>query len=141
MRDMRLLFIPFLGLGFGLLLACSHAETVAPANAPSTPDKPARLPSAKSVTPEAMPGHKDLAASPGQLLAPGSSDAIADALRKRGFLAADASSSAELEKALRAFQATQGLAATGFPDHETLRKLGINPKAVDTTAGAPDAGK
>jgi murein L,D-transpeptidase YcbB/YkuD len=137
--DMRHLFVVFLALG--LAVACSHAQTVAPANAPSTPDKPTRLPSARAVTPEAEPGHPDLAASPGQLMAPGSSEAIADALRKRGFLAADASSSADLEKALRAFQDSKGLAATGFPDHETLRKLGINPRAVDTTAKAPDAGK
>jgi peptidoglycan hydrolase-like protein with peptidoglycan-binding domain len=139
-REVRHLLVLFLCLGLAMM-ACSHAETVAPANAPSTPDKPTRLPSARAVTPETEPGHPDLAGSPGQLMAPGSSEAIADALRKRGFLAADASSSADLEKALRAFQDSQGLAATGFPDHETLRKLGINPRAVDTTAKAPDAGK
>jgi hypothetical protein len=121
-------------------LACAHPETVAPAGAPSTPDKPTRLPSARAVTPETEPGHPDLAASPAQLMAPGSSDAIADALRKRGFLTSDAPKSADLEKALRAFQTSQGLAATGFPDHETLRKLGINPRAVDKTSVSPDAG-
>ncbi len=73
-------------------------------------------------------------------MAPGSQDAIAQALRKRGLLASDASSSKELEAALRAFQESQGLAATGFPDHETLRKLGIDPRTVDKTAAKPDAG-
>jgi len=132
----------FLVLCFGVVLgvACSHADTVASPNAPSTPDKPARLPSARAVTPETEPGHPDLAGSPAQLMAPGSSDAIAQALRKRGFLAADASSGKDVEKGLRAFQESQGLAATGFPDHETLRKLGINPRAVDKTAASPDAG-
>jgi hypothetical protein len=74
-------------------------------------------------------------------MAPGSSDAIAAALRKRGFLAADDNSSKGMEKALRAFQDSQGLAATGFPDHETLKKLGIDPKKVDQTIGTADAGK
>ena len=46
-----------------------------------------------------------------------------------------------MEQALRTFQESQGLAATGFPDHETLRKLGIDPKKVDQTAAPPDAGK
>lgn len=136
---MRHLLVLCLGLvpAFG----CSHADTVASPNAPSTPDKPARLPSARAVTPETPEGHPDLAATPGQLMAPGSSDAIAQALRKRGFLTVDTPSSKDLEKALRAFQDSQGLAATGFPDHETLHKLGIDPRAVDKTAVSPDAGK
>jgi peptidoglycan hydrolase-like protein with peptidoglycan-binding domain len=74
-------------------------------------------------------------------MAPGSSDAIAQALRKRGLLPADDSSSQGVEKALRAFQQSQGLAATGFPDHETLKKLGIDPKTVDRTTTGQDAGK
>jgi hypothetical protein len=61
-------------------------------------------------------------------------------LRERGFLAADDSSSKGLEKALRGFQQSQGLATTGFPDHETLVKLGIDPRTVDTTLAA-DAGQ
>jgi Putative peptidoglycan binding domain len=135
---MRQTFVLFLGIA--LLVACSHPQTVAPANAPSTKDAPTRLPSAKAVTPQTDPGHPDLATSPAQLMAPGSSDAIAAALRKRGFLAADASSSKDMEKALRDFQNSQGLAATGFPDHETLKKLGIDPKKVDQTVVSPDAG-
>ncbi len=123
----------------GLLLACSHAETVASPATPSPPDAPTRLPSAQAVTPPSEPGHPALASSPAQLMAPGSADAIAEALRKRGLLSADASSQA-LEQALRKFQDSQGLAATGFPDHETLRKLGIDPRTVDRTTAKPDAG-
>jgi hypothetical protein len=136
---------PFLallvGLGLAFVVACSHAETVAPPNAPNPPDAPSRLPSSKAVTPQTDPGHPDLAASPAQLMAPGSADAIAGALRKRGLLAQDDASSKGMEKALRTFQESQGLAATGFPDHETLRKLGIDPKEVDQTTASPDAGK
>jgi Putative peptidoglycan binding domain len=128
------------GLGLVSVIACKHAETVAPASAPNPPDAPSRLPSARAVTPQTDPGHPDLASSPAQLMAPGSADAIAQALRKRGLLAEDDSSSKGMEKALRSFQESQGLAATGFPDHETLRKLGINPSAVDQTTSHPDAG-
>jgi Putative peptidoglycan binding domain len=136
---MRQFLTFFIGLGLSLVVACSHPKTVAPANAPNPADAPTRLPSARAVTPQTDPGHPDLATTPTQLMAPGSSDAIAAALRKRGLLAADASSSKDLEKALRTFQESTGLAATGFPDHETLHKLGIDPKAVDRTA-SPDAG-
>jgi peptidoglycan hydrolase-like protein with peptidoglycan-binding domain len=136
---MRHAFVALIGLAF--VVACSHAQTVAPPNAPNPPDAPSRLPSSKAVTPRTDPGHPDLANSPAQLMAPGSSDAIAQALRKRGLLAADDTSSQGMEKALRAFQQSQGLAATGFPDHETLRKLGIDPKKVDQTIGSADAGK
>ncbi len=129
-----------LTLLLGLLLACSHAETVATPATPSPPDAPTRLPSARTLTPPSEPGHPPLAASPAQLMAPDSADAIADTLRKRGLLSSDAGSK-DLEAALRRFQDSQGLAATGFPDHETLRKLGIDPRAVDTTAAKPDAGK
>jgi hypothetical protein len=137
---MRELLALLVGLGVASVLACSHATTVAPPNAPNPPDAPSRLPSSKAVTPQTDPGHPDLANSPTQLMAPGSADAIAEALRKRGLLAADDNTSKGMEKALRAFQESQGLAATGFPDHETLRKLGIDPKKVDQTT-SPDAGK
>jgi hypothetical protein len=138
---MRHAVVLFIGAGLAVVVACSHAQTVAPPNAPNPPDAPSRLPSSKAVTPQTDPGHPDLANSPSQLMAPGSSDAIAQALRKRGLLAADDTSSQDMEKALRTFQQSQGLAATGFPDHETLRKLGIDPKKVDQTIGSADAGK
>ena len=138
---MRQLLALFLCLGLASAVACSHAETVAPPNAPNPPDAPSRLPSPKAVTPQTDPGHPELASSPAQLMAPGSADAIAAALRKRGLLAPDDNTSKGMETALRAFQQSQGLAATGFPDHETLRKLGIDPKKVDQTAVSPDAGK
>ncbi len=121
------------------LLACAHPTTVASPSTPNPPDAPTRLPSPAAVTPPSEPGHRPLASSPAQLMAPGSADAIADALRKRGLLSENASSK-ELEAALRAFQDSQGLAATGFPDHETLRKLGLDPHSVDLTVAKPDAG-
>jgi hypothetical protein len=122
-----------------LVLGCSHAQTVASPTSPSPKEAPTRLPPSSAVTPESEPGHPALASSPGQLLAPGAADAIAEALRKRGLLSATASSK-ELEAALRTFQESQGLAATGFPDHETLRKLGIDPGKVDRTDRNADAG-
>ena len=138
---MHKLAVLALGLGLATLLACSHAETVASPTAPNPPDAPTRLPSAKAETPKTEPSHPDLAASPAQLMAPGASDSIAAALRTKGFLGEDAGTSKSLETALRAFQKSQGLAETGFPDHETLRKLGIDPKTIDRTTTTPDAGR
>ncbi|HEX9401992.1 MAG TPA: peptidoglycan-binding domain-containing protein [Anaeromyxobacter sp.] len=59
------------------------------------------------------------------------------ALASRGLLhahrdgALDASTSAALQK----FQRDEGLAATGFPDRETLRRLGIDPEEAYRKAG------
>jgi hypothetical protein len=103
------------------LLACTHTTTVAS-------------------PPASEPGHPELATSPAQGLAPGAADTIAQALRQRGLLPDGPTSGKALEKALRTFQESQDLAATGFPDHETLRKLGIDPRTVDRTEKPPDAG-
>jgi hypothetical protein len=67
------------------------------------------------------------------MLKPGATDALAEQLRARGLLAPNASTSADLARALRAFQKSEGLAETGFPDRETVRRLGLDPKEVDAT--------
>ncbi|ACL65216.1 Peptidoglycan-binding domain 1 protein [Anaeromyxobacter dehalogenans 2CP-1] len=67
--------------------------------------------------------------SPEALLAPGAVGEIQDALRDRGYLGAHRRG--ELDRAtsaaLRRFQEAQGLAATGAPDRETLRRLHVDP--------------
>ena len=82
-------------------------------------------------TPKTPPGHPPLAASPSELLQPGARQRVAQALRTKGFLDSDDAKGEQLGAGLRKFQESQGLAATGFPDHETLRRLGIDPKEVD----------
>jgi peptidoglycan hydrolase-like protein with peptidoglycan-binding domain len=64
---------------------------------------------------------------------PDSRAQLAQALRDKGFLAADAPPGTQLGASIRQFQKSQGLAETGFADRETLRRLGIDPDTVDTS--------
>jgi peptidoglycan hydrolase-like protein with peptidoglycan-binding domain len=126
MRNIQVVFAVFVSFP-----ACVHANTVGSPTAPNPPDAPTRLPNAAAVTPKKELGHPQLATSPVQVLAPGAVDTIAEALRKRGLLPAGPASGEALEKAVRAFQESQGLAATGFPDQKTLSKLGLDPRSID----------
>src|SRR6516162_7094577 len=64
---------------------------------------------------------------------PNSREQLAAALRQRGFLPADAPAGTTLNGAILAFQRSQGIPQTGFPDDETLRRLGIDPATKDRT--------
>ena len=64
---------------------------------------------------------------------PNSREQLADALRQRGFLPADAPAGTTLNGPIMAFQRSVGLPQTGFPDDETLRRLGIDPATKDRT--------
>ena len=64
---------------------------------------------------------------------PNSREQLAAALRQRGFLPADAPEGTTLNGAILAFQRSQGIPQTGFPDDETLRRLGIDPATKDRT--------
>lgn len=80
-------------------------------------------------------------ASPDALLAPGAVKALQAALGDRGLLGAHAEGEldAATTAALRTFQEGEGLAATGFPDRETLERLGIDPATAYGRPGdAPD---
>jgi hypothetical protein len=61
---------------------------------------------------------------------PGSQKKISDALEKKGVVHEEVRGE-QLSSALRKFQESQGLAATGFADHETLLRLGVDPKEID----------
>lgn len=80
-------------------------------------------------------GRPAVAASPEGLMNPGSTRKIQDALRQQGFF--DGEPSGTLDEAtsagLRKFQSSQGLAQTGAPDRETLRRLGVDPQEVYRT--------
>ena len=64
---------------------------------------------------------------------PNSREQLAAALRSRGFLPVDATEGTQLGGAIRAFQKSEGIAQTGYPDDETLRRLGIDPTTKDRT--------
>jgi len=124
-----------LAVGSALLLAlgCAHTTQtgknadVKDATAPQSSDAALR---ARKVTPKTPPGHPPLAASPSEMMEPGSQQKISQALKSKGAVDHDVRGE-QLSAALRKFQESQGLAATGFPDHETLLRLGIDPKEVD----------
>ncbi len=64
---------------------------------------------------------------------PNSREQLAAVLRQRGFLPRDAPEGTQLGAAIRAFQRSEGIRETGFPDDETLRRLGIDPATKDCT--------
>lgn len=118
-----------------LALACAGrkaAEPVAeerPGQEGAKPESP-DSPEEKGVAPEGE--RPRVPASPEALLAPGAVTDIQQALSDAGHLGAhragelDAATSA----AVRRFQEEQGLPATGMPDRETVRRLGLNPEAA-----------
>lgn len=113
-----------------LAAACRNPQRVSSpgkggdAQKPEAPD----LPEEKGVPPE--PGRPRIPASPEALLAPGAVKEIQRTLADRGFLGAHRAGELDdpTSRALRKFQESQELAATGFPDRETLQRLGVDPE-------------
>ena len=70
-------------------------------------------------------------ASPDALLGERAVERVQRALAQRKLLAEheEGELDAPTSAAIRKFQEEEGLAATGFPDRETLRRLGIDPEA------------
>lgn len=118
-----------------LLFACAHAKTteaqrqdqVEPAAKSSAvkpeidSDKP--RPASTGEQRKAIP----VAARPEGLLKPGAEQKIRNKLSEGGLIEEGKTST---EAVLRRFQASHDLPATGMPDHETIRKLGLNPDDV-----------
>jgi peptidoglycan hydrolase-like protein with peptidoglycan-binding domain len=82
-------------------------------------------------------GRPRVPASPEALLAEGAIGRIQRSLAGRGLLGkhVDGELDPPTSAALRKFQQSEGLAATGFPDRETLRRLGIDPEEAYGRAG------
>jgi peptidoglycan hydrolase-like protein with peptidoglycan-binding domain len=126
-----------------LTAGCFHARKVAEPDrredeagrtAGSTKEKG----SSPERTPSRVPPRGDrpaVSSSPEELMNPGSARRIQDALRSRGYLD---EASGRLDRAtsvaVRRFQEDQGLAETGVPDRETLRRLGLDPSTVYQSA-------
>jgi hypothetical protein len=124
------------------LSACSRtrkAERPGEAGAPGegapkaeAPDRPEE----KGVPP--AEGRPRAPSSPEALLAEGAVGRIQRALADRGLLGKHVEG--ELDRptstALAQFQESEGLAATGFPDRETLHRLGIDPEKAYGRAGS-----
>jgi hypothetical protein len=127
MRVAETLSIAFFAL---VLVDCAHVKTTEPAK-PETAQKPSsteRVPSTGKVrvAPNGdQPKTTPLAQAPEGLLTPGAEQKIHDKLSAGGFLKEDANASTGA--ALRRFQVAHDLPSTGVPDHETVRRLGLNP--------------
>jgi len=80
---------------------------------------------------ELHPGNREavpVATAPDALLKPGADDKIRERLGAGGFLPRDAKASeGSMRDGLRRFQKANDLPATGVPDHETVKKLGLDP--------------
>jgi hypothetical protein len=123
---------------FALLAACGGVKRVGGGDEPSAPEPEAPdKPSERGVPPAA--GRPRVPASPEALLAEGAVGKIQEALGERGYLGPHRRGELDdaTSRALRKFQGDEGLAETGFPDRETLSRLGLDP---DTAYGrAEDA--
>jgi hypothetical protein len=129
-----------------LALACAACQTrrVASADAPRADDAPPAQEGRAGPRERTDGAGPPVPATPGGLLAPGGARRIKLALAERGLLGQERvgrQGGDELDEAtsaaLRRFQRDEGLAATGFPDRETLRRLGLEPADVYETQ--PDA--
>jgi hypothetical protein len=80
------------------------------------------------------PGHPPLADAPEELFVPGAVERIQKALDQRGYLELEAARQGRIDPAttvaVRKFQSDEGLARTGVPDHETVRRLDLDPDAL-----------
>jgi hypothetical protein len=115
------------------LVGCAHTKTTEPTESakPETAEKPSATERAPRtgklrVAPTGeKPKTTPLAQAPEGLLAPGAEQKIHEKLSAGGFMKDDANASTGT--ALRRFQAAHDLPSTGVPDHETVRRLGLNP--------------
>jgi hypothetical protein len=124
-------------------LGCAHTNQTGNGlessdGAGGKPSGPAPTPAKQMVTPKTDAGHPPLAASPDELMKPSAQQKISQALIGKGFLPNSDPSPVQYLDALKAFQRSQGLAATGYADHETVMRLGVNPKDIDKSLGTPD---
>jgi Putative peptidoglycan binding domain len=133
---------PVLAIAVVLAGACAHTKTTDDGTSKET--KPEANPvEAKETKPRAAPerhakqgselhpGDRDatpVATAPAGLLVPGAADKIRERLVAGGFLPRDAKSSdAAMREGLKRFQRAKDLPATGVPDHETVKRLGLDP--------------
>jgi peptidoglycan hydrolase-like protein with peptidoglycan-binding domain len=91
------------------------------------------------------PGRPPLAASPAGLFVPGGVEKLQKALEDRGYLDAAKAKPGDIDAAtadaVRKFQSDQGIARTGNPDHETVRRLGLDPDQLFRKSSEVKEGK
>jgi hypothetical protein len=121
-----------IALAYSLLAGCGHTKTTEKPGEHEGSAAPA--PAESHEAPAAPPHQAPVVERPEALLAPGAEDDIRAKLKGAGFLDGESTS---LEGAIRKFQVTQDLPATGVVDHQTARKLGLDPARVFRHAEPP----
>lgn len=111
----RIIWLPL------LMLAACHAHEVQ--GKQTTLETPPKEPQVSSERP--------VRTTPGGMLDPKSMRQLQGALNRHGVHTAESGQlDEETQASLRKFQAREKMAATGMPDYDTLRKLGLDPKAI-----------
>jgi peptidoglycan hydrolase-like protein with peptidoglycan-binding domain len=111
---------------------CGHSKAPPPPPATVPPTKPDAERGAQTGIP--------VASSPQGLLKEGAEKALQQRLHEKGLLAANHRSGqldTETREALRKFQKSEGLPATGLPSYETARHLGLEPDTIFLTTHHP----
>ena len=113
----------------GVASGCGHSHAPPPSPAAIPPTKPDHEMAAETGIP--------VASAPQGLLQEGAEKRIQTRLRAKGLLPAEQLSGqldAETRDALRRFQKSEGLPATGLPSYETIDHLGLSLDSIFHTA-------
>jgi hypothetical protein len=112
-------------------LGCAHAKTTdgesKPTEATSTGANGGEPHDRASELPR-KPGHPPVSTHAEDLLKPGAEDKIRRKLVAGHYLSGGADT--PIAGGLRKFQEEKNLPATGIPDHETIRRLGLDPADI-----------
>lgn len=111
-----------------LAVACGGVRRADEARSP--PPRPEAPDAREERGPRPVPDRPRVPATPEGLLAEGAVGDVQEALAARGLLGSHRRGELDepTSRALRAFQTEEGLAETGFPDRETLSRLGMDPE-------------
>jgi len=121
-----------LAICLGLDGGCGHTSAPPPAPAAAPPTKPDHE--------HAVETGLAVASTPQGLMQEGAEAAIQRRLQAKGFLHGEQSRGqldSSTRAALRAFQKSEGLPATGLPSYETVRHLGLSLDAIFHTIAHP----
>jgi hypothetical protein len=130
--------LPILAVVVALAGGCAHSKVTDDGTSKETKKEEAKETKPR-VAPERRakqgselhPGDRaatPVATAPAGLLVPGADEKIRERLVAGGFLPRDAKSSdAAMREGLKRFQRAKDLPATGVPDHETVKRLGLDP--------------
>ena len=124
--------------------ACAHTKTTDDGTEKQEPTKQeeqpkrapkeSKAPAGEGKGSELHPGKSDavpVATAPDVLLAPGAEDKIRERLASEGYLdGGDKESKGSTRAGIRRFQKEHDLPTTGVADHETVKKLGLNPDQI-----------